>query len=249
MFEIVGEATIRRQRFQSSYSRSRRRDGQARRLLGGGGCRLPHRAATRRLRWACARTIAMVSCMTAVDVVRPRSKPACRGALDHHPRRHRLDRCEYARPDQARAGALSGRVRSARGVMRRRLAKIAREVGARHAVVADPAAYRDLKDALSGSRTEAAAGEDALVEACAASGRLGHGGDQRCRRIEAHAGRNRTWCDCRARQQGMSCVRGQPVHAPCCEHRRYGSSGRLRAQCRVSRRSARAIARTSGGRS
>ena len=45
------------------------------------------------------------------------------------------------------------------------LAKIAREIGARHAVVADPAAYRELKDALSGSRVEAAAGEDALVEA------------------------------------------------------------------------------------
>src|SRR4249919_2740549 len=45
------------------------------------------------------------------------------------------------------------------------LAKIAREIGARHAVVADPAAYPDLKDALSGSRVEAAAGEDALVEA------------------------------------------------------------------------------------
>ena len=32
-------------------------------------------------------------------------------------------------------------------------------------MVADPAAYRELKDALSGSRVEAAAGEDALVEA------------------------------------------------------------------------------------
>lgn len=45
------------------------------------------------------------------------------------------------------------------------LGKIAREVGARHAVVADPAAYADLKSALSGSRIEAAAGEEALIEA------------------------------------------------------------------------------------
>ena len=45
------------------------------------------------------------------------------------------------------------------------LGKIAREVGARHAVVADNAAYRELKDALSGSRIEAASGEEALVEA------------------------------------------------------------------------------------
>ncbi|HVZ51646.1 MAG TPA: 1-deoxy-D-xylulose-5-phosphate reductoisomerase [Pseudolabrys sp.] len=45
------------------------------------------------------------------------------------------------------------------------LAKVAREVGARLAVVADPAAFRDLKAALSGSGIEAAAGEAALVEA------------------------------------------------------------------------------------
>jgi len=45
------------------------------------------------------------------------------------------------------------------------LAKIARELGARLAVVADPAAYDDLKSALAGSGIEAAAGEDALVEA------------------------------------------------------------------------------------
>ena len=32
-------------------------------------------------------------------------------------------------------------------------------------MVADPAAYRELKDVLSGSRTEAAAGENALIEA------------------------------------------------------------------------------------
>ena len=45
------------------------------------------------------------------------------------------------------------------------LGKIAREIGARHAVVADPSAYGELKDALSGSGVEAAAGEQALIEA------------------------------------------------------------------------------------
>lgn len=45
------------------------------------------------------------------------------------------------------------------------LAKLARELGARFAVVADADAYRDLKDALSGSGIEAAAGPAALVEA------------------------------------------------------------------------------------
>jgi 1-deoxy-D-xylulose-5-phosphate reductoisomerase len=45
------------------------------------------------------------------------------------------------------------------------LAQIARDLRARFAVVADPSAYRELKDALSGSGIEAAAGEAALVEA------------------------------------------------------------------------------------
>jgi 1-deoxy-D-xylulose-5-phosphate reductoisomerase len=45
------------------------------------------------------------------------------------------------------------------------LAKVAREVRAKVAVVADPAAYDDLKQALAGSGIEAAAGSEALVEA------------------------------------------------------------------------------------
>jgi 1-deoxy-D-xylulose-5-phosphate reductoisomerase len=45
------------------------------------------------------------------------------------------------------------------------LAKIAREIGARTAVVADEAAYSELKDALAGSGITASAGANALVEA------------------------------------------------------------------------------------
>jgi 1-deoxy-D-xylulose-5-phosphate reductoisomerase len=45
------------------------------------------------------------------------------------------------------------------------LARVAKEVGARVAVVAAPSAYAELKDALAGSGIEAAAGEEALVEA------------------------------------------------------------------------------------
>src|SRR3954469_11043446 len=45
------------------------------------------------------------------------------------------------------------------------LAKIARDLKARIAVVADPAAYDELKDALAGSGIEAASGEAALIEA------------------------------------------------------------------------------------
>ncbi len=45
------------------------------------------------------------------------------------------------------------------------LARIARELGARFAVVGDPAAFQELKAELSGSLIEAAAGADAIVEA------------------------------------------------------------------------------------
>jgi 1-deoxy-D-xylulose-5-phosphate reductoisomerase len=45
------------------------------------------------------------------------------------------------------------------------LAKIAREVGAQLAVVADPASYGELKEALAGSGIAVAAGEEALLEA------------------------------------------------------------------------------------
>src|SRR5262249_26411548 len=45
------------------------------------------------------------------------------------------------------------------------LARLARELGARFAALADQAAYNDLKSALAGSGIEAAAGEAAMVEA------------------------------------------------------------------------------------
>ena len=62
-------------------------------------------------------------------------------------------------PSRYRVEALTARRNAAL------LAKTAREVGARFAVVADAAAYDDLKSALSGSGIEAAAGEAALKEA------------------------------------------------------------------------------------
>jgi 1-deoxy-D-xylulose-5-phosphate reductoisomerase len=103
-------------------------------------------------------------CMSVADVVRPSSKPAAgvrtitilgaTGSIGAST----LDLIKRA-PERYRVESISARRNAAA------LGKIAREVGARHAVVADPAAYRDLKDALFGSRTEAAAGEDALLEA------------------------------------------------------------------------------------
>ena len=62
-------------------------------------------------------------------------------------------------PERFRVEAISARRNAAA------LAKIAREVGARFAVVADPAVYAELKTALAGSGIEAAAGEEALIEA------------------------------------------------------------------------------------
>lgn len=62
-------------------------------------------------------------------------------------------------PDRYRVEAVSAH----RNV--RALAGIARDVGARFAVVADPDCYDELKAALSGSGIEAGAGEGALVEA------------------------------------------------------------------------------------
>jgi len=62
-------------------------------------------------------------------------------------------------PQRFRVEAVSARRNAAA------LATIAREVGARFAVVADAAAYGDLKDALAGSGIEAAAGEQAVLDA------------------------------------------------------------------------------------
>ena len=62
-------------------------------------------------------------------------------------------------PDNYQVEAVSARRNAAA------LAKIARELGAKLAVVADPAAYNDLKSALSDSNIEPAAGEAALLEA------------------------------------------------------------------------------------
>src|SRR5580693_7776084 len=45
------------------------------------------------------------------------------------------------------------------------LAALAREINARFAVVGDPAAYRELKDALAGTGIATGAGESALIEA------------------------------------------------------------------------------------
>ncbi len=60
LLEVLGQAPVRRQGCQPSHSWPWRRDGQARRFLGRGPCRLPDRIAARRLRCARARTAGVV---------------------------------------------------------------------------------------------------------------------------------------------------------------------------------------------
>lgn len=62
-------------------------------------------------------------------------------------------------PDKFRVEALTAHSNVAE------LAKLARELGAKYAAIADEAHYAALKDALAGSGIEAGAGEGALVEA------------------------------------------------------------------------------------
>src|SRR5262247_3131374 len=103
-------------------------------------------------------------CMSTVDVARTSSRPStdvrgitilgATGSIGAST----IDLIKRE-PERYRVESISARRNAAA------LGKIAREVGARHAVVADPAAYGELKSALSGCRIEAAAGEEALIEA------------------------------------------------------------------------------------
>jgi len=102
--------------------------------------------------------------MTAIDLLRPRPRAqldvrsvsilGATGSIGAST----VDLIKRA-PDNYKVEAVSARRNAAA------LAKIARELGAKLAVVADPAAYNDLKSALSGSNIEPAAGEAALLEA------------------------------------------------------------------------------------
>src|SRR5690606_7056798 len=64
-------------------------------------------------------------------------------------------------PDKYRVEAVTANTNAAP------LAKVARDLGARFAVIADPAGYTALTDALSGTGIEAASGAASLVEAAA----------------------------------------------------------------------------------
>ncbi len=127
------------------------------------------------------------------------------------------------------------------------LAALAREVGARFAAVGDPASYRELKDALSGSGIEAGAGESALIEAAQRPAQWVIGAITGAAGLRAHARRRRARRNRRARQQGMSGLCRRPVHAPRGRGRRDGAAGRFRAQCPVPGHEPEIAARMCGG--
>ena len=144
--------------------------------------------------------------------------------------RDRIDRREHHRSDQARALSAIGSRRSARIPTPRRWPRWR----ARSARASRRSATRRLiansRMRLSGTGIEAAAGDDALVEAARAAGAMGDRRDHRRGRIEADAGGRRARRHRRARQQGMPGLRRRTVHAPRGAIGRDGAAGRFRAQ-------------------
>ena len=94
------------------------------------------------------------------------------------------------------------------------LAKVARELGARFAALADPSGYGALKEALQGSGIEAAAGRKAVIEAALQPADIVMGA------IAGTAGVEPTYAALvgrphgRARQQGMPRLRRGRLHPP-----------------------------------
>ena len=110
------------------------------------------------------------------------------------------------------------------------LAKLARELGARFAAVGEPAAYEELKSALSGSGIEAAAGADALVEAAQRPAEwvmAAITGAASLKPTLAAAERGATVA--LANKECLVCA-GALVHAPRGGGGRDGAAGRFRAQ-------------------
>ena len=114
------------------------------------------------------------------------------------------------------------------------LAALARELGARFAVVGDADCYRELKSALSGSGIAAAAGESGLIEAAERPAEWVIGGHHRGRWPQADAGGRRPRRNRRARQQGNAGLRRGAVHAPRRCRRRDRAAGRFRTQRAIS---------------
>ena len=87
------------------------------------------------------------------------------------------------------------------------LAEQARALGARFAVIADPAGHAALAEALSGSGIAVASGPAAVLEAASRAGGLDDGGDHRGRRAAGDARRDPARRGGGARQQGGAGLR------------------------------------------
>ncbi len=162
LFEIRAEAALRGQGFESPHPGPRRPDGQARRFH---FCVRLRRALRRRQqqgRLHRQRTVPMVS--------GPAARPASAARVGPQPRRLAILGAtgSIGRSCARVIGASPGRFAVASVASGRDgagLGRLAVELGAEFAAVADPAAYSDLKAALAGSGIEAAAGIEAVREA------------------------------------------------------------------------------------
>ncbi len=109
------------------------------------------------------------------------------------------------------------------------LARVARDLGARFAALADPSGYAELKAALAGTDIKAAAGPAAVVEAAL------HPSDMVMAAIAGTAGSRADLCRALgrphggARQQGMSRLRRAGLHPPGRGDGHEASAGRQRA--------------------
>src|ERR1700722_13086490 len=163
LVRVCGQAAFRRKGREPSHPRPRRADGSPRRVPCRRPCRPPDRNDSSRDGCAGSRLTDMVEPMK-------KKQPLARADLAPVPRIVTLlgatgsigsSTVDLLRQEAARyqVEAVTAHRNAAA------LAKLARELGARFAAVADPDAYGELKAELSGSGIEAAAGPDAVVEA------------------------------------------------------------------------------------
>ena len=183
--------------------------------------------------------------MTATGLARSKPMPAAAVRPHHHSRRHRLDRRQHHRSDQARARALS-RGGGHRAAQRRGAGARSRATSARSlpwSPILRPTAISRTRWPAPASKPRPA--RRRCSKRRTTSGRLGDGGDQRRDRPEADTGGHRARRNRRARQQGMPGLRRQPVHAAGGEQRAPPCCRSIPSTTRCSRRSAPARARTS----
>ena len=108
LFEVLGEAPLRRQGCEHAHSRPRRPDGPGRRP---GLRRRGSRSLIGWLHGGAGDLARGLLAMVSADAPRSRARTGrpSGAAPDHHPRRHRLDRHQHARRHRRAPGGLRGR--------------------------------------------------------------------------------------------------------------------------------------------